>query len=267
MEETPNSLHVHGITLGYGSRVVLRNIDLKVKRGEMVGIIGPNGCGKSTLIRGITRLIAPRSGQIFINGCSIAKMSRGDLARTVAVVPQHPILPELFTAFEVVLMGRTPHLSRFGYEGRKDITIARRAMEITQTISFAKRRVGELSGGERQRLTIARALAQEPDIILFDEPTAHLDINYQIETLGFIRELCLKQGLAAIAATHDLNLASQYCQWLVMLGKEKIYCQGTPHQVINSENIKEVYGANVYVYPHPVNNLPATLLLCPEKAD
>ena len=255
------SLRVCGVTLGYGNRIVLRDIDLEVKPGEMVGIIGPNGCGKSTLIRGITRLITPRSGQIFINGQNIAKMSRGDLARVIAVVPQNPALPELFTAFEVVLMGRTPHLSRFGYEGERDLAITQQAMEATQTIAFAERRVGELSGGEKQRLTIARALAQQPEVILLDEPTAHLDISHQIETLDLFRELCLERGLVAVAASHDLNLAAQYCDRLVMLSQERIYCQGTPRQVINPQNIKQVYGAEVYVYPHPVNNLPATLIV------
>lgn len=255
------SLRVNGVTLGYGNRIVLRDIDLEVKPGEMVGIIGPNGCGKSTLIRGITGLITPRSGQIFINGQNIAKMSRGNLARVIAVVPQNPLLPGLFTAFEVVLMGRTPHLSRFGYEGERDLAITRRAMEATQTIAFAERRVGELSGGEKQRLTIARALAQEPEVILLDEPTAHLDISHQVETLDLFRELCLERGLVAVAATHDLNLAAQYCDRLVMISQERIYCQGTPRQVINPQNIKQVYGTEVYVYPHPVNNLPATLIV------
>lgn len=255
------SLRVNGVTLGYGNRIVLRDIDLEVKPGEMVGIIGPNGCGKSTLIRGITGLITPRSGQIFINGQNIAKMSRGNLARVIAVVPQNPLLPGLFTAFEVVLMGRTPHLSRFGYEGERDLAITQRAMEATQTIAFAERRVGELSGGEKQRLTIARALAQEPEVILLDEPTAHLDISHQVETLDLFRELCLERGLVAVAATHDLNLAAQYCDRLVMISQERIYCQGTPRQVINPQNIKQVYGTEVYVYPHPVNNLPATLIV------
>lgn len=254
-------LCVYGVTLGYGDQIVLRDIDLEIKPGEMVGIIGPNGCGKSTLIKGITGLITPRSGQIFINGRNIAKMSRGDLARLIAVVPQNPLLPELFTAFEIVLMGRTPHLSRFGYEGQRDLTITQRAMEVTQTIAFAERRVGELSGGEKQRLIIARALAQQPGVFLLDEPTAHLDINHQLETLDLIRKLCLEQGLVVVVATHDLNLAAQYCDRLVMLSQQRIYCQGTPHQVINPDTIKQVYGAEVYVYPHPVNNLPATLIM------
>ena len=255
------NLRLDKVSLGYGKRTVLHNISLEAKPGEMLGIIGPNGSGKSTLIRGITRLISPSSGQIFLDGQDVASISRLDLARLVAVVPQNPVLPELFTALEVVLMGRTPHLGLFRHEGEKDLAIVRRAMEVTQTIAFTERRIGELSGGERQRLTIARALAQEPKMILLDEPTAHLDINYQIETLDLARQLCLEQKLIVVATLHDLNLAAQYCDRLVMLSDGKIHCHGTPKAVINAQTIKEVYGAEVYVYPHPVNDLPATLIV------
>jgi len=254
------NLRLDKVSLGYGKRTVLEDINLEAKPGEMLGIIGPNGSGKSTLIRGITRLISPNSGQIFIDGQDIASMSRGDLARLTAVVPQNAALPELFTAFEVVLMGRTPHLGLFRYEGEKDLAIVKRAMEATQTIAFAERRISELSGGERQRLTIARALAQEPKIILLDEPTAHLDINYQIETLDLAHQLCQEQKLIVVTALHDLNLAAQYCDRLVILNQGKIYSQGAPKTVINAQTIKEVYGAEVYVYPHPINDLPATLI-------
>lgn len=258
------SLRLDKVTLGYGDRLVLRDISLEANPGEIVGIIGPNGCGKSTLIKGITRLLAPHSGRIFIDGHDIANTSRGDLARLIAVVPQNPVLPELFTALEIVLMGRTPHLGHFSYEGKRDLAIAYRAMEVTQTIALAERRVGELSGGERQRLTIARALAQEPKIILLDEPTAHLDINYQLETFDLIRKLCLEQKLVVVAALHDLNLAAQYCDRLIMLNQGGICCQGVPGVVIKAKIIKEVYGAEVYVYPHPINGLPA-ILIAPEK--
>lgn len=255
------TLRLDKVSLGYGKRTVLDDITLEAKPGEMLGIIGPNGSGKSTLIRGITRLISPSSGQIFVNGQNIASMSRRDLARLVAAAPQNAVLPEAFTAFEVVLMGRTPHLGLFRYEGEKDLAIVRRAMTATQTTAFAERRVGELSGGERQRLTIARALAQEPKILLLDEPTAHLDINYQIETLELVRRLCLEQELIVVTALHDLNLAAQYCDRLVMLSDGKIYCHGVPKVVISSQIIREVYGAEVCVYPHPVNDLPATLIV------
>jgi len=255
------NLRLDNVNLGYGKRTVLHDISFDAKPGEMLGIIGPNGSGKSTLIKGITRLIKPSSGQIFLDGTSIADMNQQDLARLVAVVPQNPTLPEPFTALEVVLMGRTPHLGLLRYEGEKDLAIVQKAMKATQTLAFAERRVGELSGGERQRLTIARALAQEPKIILMDEPTANLDINYQIETLDLASQLCREQDLIVVVTLHDLNLASQYCDRLIMLSNGKVYCNGTPKIVINAQAIKEVYGAEVYVYPHPLNDLPATLIV------
>jgi len=261
------NLRLDEVSLGYGKRTVLHNISLEAKPGEILGIIGPNGSGKSTLIRGITRLISPTSGQIFLDGQNTASMSHSDLARLVAVVPQNPVLPGLFTALEVVLMGRTPHLGLFKYEGKRDLAIAQRAMEATQTTAFAERRIDELSGGERQRLTIARALAQEPKMILLDEPTAHLDINYQIETLDTARQLCLEQKLIVVATLHDLNLAAQYCDRLVVLSNGKIHCHGVPEAVINPQTIKEVYGAEVYVYPHPINNLPAILIASKKDGD
>lgn len=255
------NLRLDNVSLGYNKQTVLHDISLEAKPGEILGIIGPNGSGKSTVIRGITRLIKPSSGQIFLNDKNIADMSHRDLAQLVSVVPQNPILPELFTALEVVLMGRTPHLGLLRYEGEHDLAVVQRAMEATQTLAFAERRVGELSGGERQRLTIARALAQEPKIMLMDEPTANLDINYQIETLDLARQLCQEQELIVVVTLHDLNLASQYCDLLAMLSDGKVYCQGIPEAVINAQTIKEVYGAEVYVYPHPVNDLPATLVI------
>jgi iron complex transport system ATP-binding protein len=254
-------LRLDNVSLGYSKRTVLHNISLEAKPGEMLGIIGPNGSGKSTLIKGITRLLQPNSGKIFLDGKDIASIRRQKLAQLVAVVPQNPTLPELFTALEVVLMGRTPHLGLLRYEGEKDLITVQKAMEATRTLDFAERRIGELSGGERQRLTIARALAQEPKIILMDEPTANLDINYQIETLDLARQLCREQDLIVVVTLHDLNLASQYCDRLVMLSDGKVYCQGIPKAVLNAETIKEVYGAKVYVYPHPINGLPATLIV------
>jgi iron complex transport system ATP-binding protein len=259
------NLRLDSVSLGYGKQTVLRNISFEARPGEMLGIIGPNGSGKSTLIRGVTRLIQPGNGKIFLDGSDISRVNRQKLAQLVAVVPQNPTLPEPFTALEVVLMGRTPHLGLLRYEGKHDMAIVKSVMEATHTLAFAERRIGELSGGERQRLTIARALAQEPKIILMDEPTANLDINYQIETLDLARQLCRKQKLIVVVTLHDLNLASQYCDRLVVLSEGTVYCQGIPQTVINAQTIKDVYGADVYVYPHPVNKLPATLIVSNKK--
>jgi len=254
-------IELKDVSLGYDHRVILNNINFKVVPGEILGLIGPNGSGKSTLLKGITRLINIFSGHIFIDGQDIKSIKRGELARLVATVPQNPVLPEAFTAFEMVLMGRTPWLGLLRYEGEKDMAIAWQAMEATKTEVFADRRVGELSGGERQRLIIARALTQQPKVLLLDEPTAHLDINHQVEILDLVKSLCNEQSLAVIAALHDLNLAAQYCDWLVMLNGGGIHSEGIPPDVLTAQNIKEVYGAEVCVYPHPVNKLPTTLII------
>jgi iron complex transport system ATP-binding protein len=254
------TLRLQHVSLGYTKKTVIHDITFEALPGEMLGIIGPNGSGKSTIIKGISHVITPSSGHIFLDGLNVAAMSRENLAKLVAVVPQNPVLPELFTAFELVLLGRTPHLGLFRYETESDYAIVRHAMQLTNTIDLAERRIGELSGGERQRLTIARALAQQPEVILLDEPTAHLDINYQVETLDLAQNLCRQQGLISVTTLHDLNLAAQYCDRLILLHNGRIHSEGTPENVINVQAIKEVYGADVTIYPHPMNNLPTTYI-------
>jgi iron complex transport system ATP-binding protein len=253
-------LSLKNITLGYDSRMVLSGIDLEVIPGEVLGVVGPNGCGKSTLIKGITSVLPLSGGEILLDGKSLLKLSQNEIARCIAVVPQSASLPEAFTAFEIVLMGRTPHMGFLEYEKKKDIDIAINSMKLTDTLHLSDRRAGELSGGEKQRLTIARALTQQPQIILLDEPTSHLDINYQVETLELISDLCKKEGLAVLAALHDLNLAAQYCDRIVMLNNGSIYVEGSPCQVVTAGNVKQVYGADVCISSHPVNKLPVTLV-------
>lgn len=260
-------LRLHNVTLGYGKRTVLDSITFDAPAGQITGIIGPNGSGKSTLIKGMTRILSPRGGQIFVDGRTLADMKCSEVARLVAVVPQNAVIPDLFTAFEVVLMGRTPHLGLFKYESERDLVIVRGAMEATQTIDLAGRRVAELSGGERQRLMLARALAQKPKILLLDEPTAHLDIKYQIEMLELVRQLCHDRNLTVVTALHDLNLAAQYCNQLVILHHGRAYSCGAPADVITARMIEEVYGAHVYVCPNPINSLPSTIIVSEKDRD
>jgi len=251
---------MQNVSLGYGRNIVLKDITFQITPGEMVGLIGPNGSGKSTIIKALSRIITPFSGKILLDGTNITKITRNNLARVLGVVPQLPLLPSAFTAFEIVLMGRNPHLGLFQYEGAKERAIVWRVMEMTATQPLAQRRVGELSGGEIQSLLVARVLAQETEVILLDEPTANLDIGRQVEILDLIKRLCLENKVTVLAAVHDLNLASQYCDRLVMINNGRIHAQGTPDEVITAHNIKDVYGAEHCVYPHPLNKLPSILL-------
>ncbi len=253
-------IELDNVSLGYDHRVILHDVDMRAKPGQILGLVGPNGSGKSTLIKGMTGVIDLLSGRISIDNRDIRSIRRDELARLVATVPQDPALPGAFTAFEVVLMGRTPHLGLLRYEGEKDLAIAWQAMVATHTESFAERRASELSGGERQRLVIARALTQKPKAMLLDEPTANLDINYQVEILDLVKILCREQSLTVVIALHDLNLAAQYCDWIVMLSGGRVHAGGAPGDILTAPNIKEVYGADVCVYPHPINRLPTTII-------
>ncbi len=248
------------VSLGYNHKPVMKDLTLRASPGQLVGLIGPNGSGKSTIIRALSRVIHPRSGKISLGGKDITKITRRDLARLVGVVPQMPLLPSTFTAFEIVLMGRNPHLGLFQSEGQQDWAIAWQAMEKTATQSLASRRVNELSGGEIQCLLIARVLVQETKAILLDEPTANLDIGRQAEILDLIKTLCLEKNSTVLAALHDLNMAAQYCDRIFLINEGRLHAEGTPVEVITDRNIKQIYGAEHCVYPHPINGLPTVLL-------
>jgi iron complex transport system ATP-binding protein len=253
-------LEMQHVTLGYNHNPVLEDISLKAMPGELVGLIGPNGSGKSTVIKALSRVLHPQAGKILVNRQDIGSIPRRELACLVGVVPQIPLLPSTFTAFEIVLMGRTPHLGLFQSESRRDWSIAWEAMKKTGTRPLAGRRINELSGGEIQCVLIARVLVQETKAILLDEPTANLDIGRQIEILNLIRNLCTENKLTVLAAVHDLNLAAQYCDHLFLINERRIHAEGTPTEVITDKNIKQVYGAENCVYTHPINGLPTVLL-------
>jgi iron complex transport system ATP-binding protein len=247
------------VSLGYGRRKVLDDISFNVACGEMVGLIGPNGGGKSTIVRALSRVISTRSGKILVGGRDVTRVPRHELAKIVGVVPQIPLLPSAFTAFEIVLMGRNPHLGLLQQESPSDFESVREAMELTSTRSLARRRVGELSGGEIQCLLIARVLVQATPVILLDEPTANLDISRQVEILSLIRRLCLEQKLSVLVALHDLNLASQYCDRLILISEGKIYAEGTPARVITQENLRAVYGVKDGISVRLANGRPVVL--------
>jgi iron complex transport system ATP-binding protein len=247
-------LNVDGVECRYGSVKVLEDVSLSVEEGDFVGILGPNGSGKTTLLRSISRILKPHRGAILLNGADVYSLKSEEVARQMAVVPQDTSISFSFNALDIVLMGRNPHMSRFQMESAKDIAIAKNAMNLTNTWHLAERPINELSGGEKQRVIIARALAQEPKILLLDEPITHLDIINQLEIMDLVKDLCVKEGLIVLAVFHDLNMAARYCNSAILLKKGRIFSAGSLDEVLTSENIKSVFQVNAIVKKHLVTN-------------
>jgi iron complex transport system ATP-binding protein len=240
----------------YGALEALRGVSLAVGAGEFVGVLGPNGSGKSTLVKTLSRVLRPLGGRVLLDGADVWRLGPRAVARCVAVVPQDAPAPFDFSALEVVLMGRSPHLSRLSAEGVEDLRIAREAMERTDSWCFAGRPITQLSGGERQRVTLARALAQEPRLLLLDEPTSHLDLGYQIETLERLAALNREAGTTLVAVLHDLNLASAFCPRLVLLAEGRIVADGAPEAVLTRDRLRDVYRVDALVEPDPIHGRP-----------
>lgn len=237
-------IEIKSLEFKYGVELVLDNINLKIKKGEFIGIIGPNGSGKTTLLKNICKVLKPYKGVVIIDNKTEYKPK--ELARKLAVVVD--ISPNFnFTVFETVLMGRSPHLGFLESEKEHDVNIAKRAMKLTNTIHLADKYVAELSSGEKQRVLIAQCLTQEPKIVLLDEPTSHLDISHSIEILDLIHALNKENNITVLTILHDLNLASQYCDRLILLNKGKIFCSGRVNEVLSRKNIEEVYKINVNI--------------------
>jgi iron complex transport system ATP-binding protein len=259
-------LNVDGVECRYGSVKVLEDVSLSVKGGDFVGILGPNGSGKTTLLKSISRTLKPHKGTILLNEADIYSLKSVDVAKQMAVVPQDSSIGFSFAALDVVLMGRNPHMTRFQMESEKDVVIARKAMQLTNTWYLAERPINELSGGEKQRVIIARALAQEPKILLLDEPMTHLDIINQLEIMDLVKEFCVKEELIVLAVFHDLNLAARYCTSAILLKNGKIFSAGSLDEVLTSENIKSVFRVNAIVKKHLVTNFLYVIPLSPQKS-
>ncbi len=249
-------LFIDDVTLRYEARTVLRHVSFEVQPGEVLALIGPNGVGKSTLIRACSGNLKPISGRITINDREVQQLPIAGRARSIAGVPQAVRLPETFTVFDTVLMGRTPYLGWLGREGESDRSAVWAALDRTCTRELADRLLGELSGGEQQRVLIARALAQSAHILLLDEPTAHLDLKHQASVLSLICDLAHAENYAVLIALHDLNLAAQYADRVALLSNGSLAAIGTPEEVLTEENLSPAYGLRISVYEHPAHGAP-----------
>lgn len=257
-------IEIRNLTCGYGDKTVLMDVDLIIRKGQFFGIIGPNGSGKTTMLKAITRLAKTTRGEVLLEGVDIRRLKVNEIARSLAVVSQAmPALP--MTVREFVLLGRTPYYARFQlFEGKNDGFIADKAMELTGIRRLKDALMSEMSAGEVQLAFIARGLAQEPKVLLLDEPTSHLDITHQVAILDLIRHLNRKEGLTVVIILHDLNLASEYCDTIALIGDGHLRRCGPPAEVLDYRTIEEVYKTVVIVRDNPLSGKPFVLVVSEE---
>jgi iron complex transport system ATP-binding protein len=249
-------LAVEHLCAGYGDKLALDDVTFSVAPGEFLGVLGPNGCGKTTLLRAIRGTLRPRSGRVRLDDRDVSRIDKRSLARTMAYLPQDMVIELDFTVRELALMGRSPHVSRFARETDEDRRVAEHAMQLADVAHLADRLVTELSGGERQRALIAMCLAQQPRILLLDEPTNHLDLSHQLSILDLVARLNRGSDLAVVAVFHDLNLAAEYCGRLVLLAAGRVAAMGEPAEVLTEEAIARVYGVRVAVQRNALSDRP-----------
>ena len=249
-------LKIQEVTAGYGEKKVLKSISLSIRQGEFVSLIGSNGAGKSTLLKCVSGLLSTEGGQILLCGRNSRKLKPKERARLAAVVPQSYAVEYAFTAEDVVAMGRYPYQSFGKRETREDQEILLQAMEDTNTLEFRNRLYNELSGGEKQRVVLARALAQQPKILLLDEPTSALDIHHQTEVMELISRLNREQGLTVLAVLHDVNMASRYCSRMLLLKDGQLAADGEPAQIITRKNMEELYQMKILIRENPLFHKP-----------
>ncbi|MEX0983181.1 MAG: ABC transporter ATP-binding protein [Bacteroidales bacterium] len=246
---------------GYNKSFHLSGVSFSISQGLFAGIIGPNGSGKSTLLKGITGELSVAENQVFLKGKDLGQLMENERAKEIAVVTQFSE-PIDITVEEYVLMGRIPYRNKYQFfETDEDFEIARKYMELTDTFHLKGKKFSNLSGGEQQLASIAKALTQEPSLLLLDEPTSHLDISHQVQILNLIQQLTHELGLTVIMVIHDLNLASEYCDYLVLMNEGKLYKHGTPFEILNYKNIEKVYNTVVITQENPLSKKPTIFLV------
>jgi len=255
------SIDVKYLSHSFGENLVLENISFQVPRRDFFIIIGPNGSGKTTLMKIISGILKPQNGRLEILNRSIDQYHRKSLAQTIAFVPQMLSADFPFTVFEMVLMGRSPYLGMLGLEQENDLEIANQAIAFTGLENLAHRKLDQLSGGEQQRVFIARAICQEPDIILLDEPTASLDLAYQVRIMDLMEQLKTEKGTSVVMVSHDVNLAAMYADHLLLLHKGQVLCQGLPDEVITYQTLEAAYGCTLLVDKSPLGKSPRVTLV------
>ncbi len=254
-----NAVELKTLTFAYNQKTILRDIGFTIEKGEFCGIIGPNGAGKSTLLRVIAGILKPKSGNVSVMGRDVQTIRKKEFARLVGFVPQETHFYLNYTVEDIITMGRYPYLEPFQMLNKQDISAIEWAIEQTQTRDLCKRPINALSAGEKQMVVIARALAQNPELLLLDEPTSHLDIQHQSAIMELLKKLN-NQGITIIIVNHDLNLASQFCKRLILLHQGRIYKMGKPEEIINQKTIAEVYKIDTDIIQHPEKNIPQVLL-------